>query len=164
MQTTRLIVIFGLLVVGGLAVSVIENQVTLEGISQGNGRVSLTETLSITADLDREETSVGVFAVQVMEFSQDAVSVRVFDPLDAEIIQQRVDADTLEGEFDVYESGTFKMVIESTDEIYVAGAIGPRPDADTKLILVSVSLGILITGMIGLAITAIYGIKNRKSV
>ena len=69
-----------------------------------------------------------------------------------------------EKEFDVFESGTYQLIIQSIDddEIYVAGAIGPLPDADKKLILSSISLVVLIIGMIGLAITGLYGIKNRK--
>jgi len=64
----------------------------------------------------------------------------------------------------VFETGTYQLIIQSTDEdeIYVAGAIGPLPDADKKFILSIISLGILIIGMIGLATIGIIGIKNRK--
>ena len=40
-KTGLLIVIFGILIVAGLGTSVLENQVTLEGITQGNGKVSV---------------------------------------------------------------------------------------------------------------------------
>ena len=39
-KTGLLIVIFGILIVAGLGMSVIENQITLEGIAQGNGKVN----------------------------------------------------------------------------------------------------------------------------
>ena len=45
-----LIVIFGILIVAGLATSVLENQTTLEGIIQGNGRVSTSEIVTISVD------------------------------------------------------------------------------------------------------------------
>jgi len=38
-------VIFGLLIVTGLVVSMVENQITLEGINQGNGKVSSIKTV-----------------------------------------------------------------------------------------------------------------------
>ena len=43
-----IIVIFGLLIVTGLVVSIVENQITLEGINQGNGKVSSIETVTIS--------------------------------------------------------------------------------------------------------------------
>ncbi|MBT8242215.1 MAG: hypothetical protein HKP34_00670 [Nitrosopumilus sp.] len=159
-----LIVIFGLFIVGGLAVSVVENQVTLEGIEQGNGKVTSSEVVSISVDMDREKILRGVFAVQVMEFKEDTISAKILDPSNLEIISEDVNEDMFEKEFDVTESGTYQLIIQSNDddEIYVAGAIGPLPDANKKLLLSSISLGILIIGMVGLAITGIIGIKNRK--
>ena len=44
--------IFGILIVVGLGTSVLENQVTLEGITQGNGKVSVSEIVTISVDLD----------------------------------------------------------------------------------------------------------------
>jgi len=160
-----IIVIFGLLIVAGLVVSVVENQMTLEGINQGNGKVSSTETVTISIDIDRETTPVGIFAVQVMEFKENTISAKITDPSNIEIISDKVNEETIEREFDVFESGTYQLIIQSSDdeEIYVTGAIGPLPDADKKLILSSISLSILIIGMTGMAISGIYGIKNRKS-
>jgi len=159
-----IIVICGLLIVAGLAVSVVENQITLEGINQGNGKVTSSETVTVSVDMDREETQIGIFAVQVMEFKENTISAKILDPSNIEIISQKVNEDILEEEFEVIESGTYQLIIQSSDddEIYVAGAIGPLPDADKKLILSYVSLTILIIGMVGLAITGIIGIRNRK--
>ena len=165
MQKSGLVfVIFGLLIVVGLVISVIENQITLEGINQGNGKVTSSEIVTISADIDRENTQTGIFAVQVMEFKENTISAKILDPSDIEIISQNVNEDTFEEEFDIVESGTYQLIIQSSDdeEIYVAGAIGPLPDADKKLIISTISLTILIVGMIGLVITGIIEIKNRK--
>ena len=165
MQKSRLIIVIcGLLIVTGLAVSVVENQITLEGIKQGNGKVTSSETVTVSVEMDREETQIGIFAVQVMEFKENTISAKILDPSNIEIISQEVNEDILEEEFEVIESGTYQLIIQSSDdgEIYVAGAIGPILDADKKLILSYVSLTILIIGMVGLAITGIIGIKNRK--
>ncbi|AFS82128.1 hypothetical protein [Candidatus Nitrosopumilus sediminis] len=165
MQKSGLItVIFGLLIVAGLAVSVVENQMTLEGINQGNGKVSSIETVTVSVNIDKETTPVGIFAVQVMEFKENTISAKLLDPSNIEIISEKVNDEILEKEFDVFESGTYQLIIESNvdDEIYVTGAIGPLPDTGKKLILSTISLSILIIGMIGLVIIGIFGIKNRK--
>ena len=159
-----IIVIFGLLIVTGLVISIIGNQVTLEGISQGNGEVNLEQIVTVSVDLDRNETPTGIFAVQIMEFKENSISAKILDPSNIEIISEKINEETLEKEFDVFETGTYQLIIQSSDdeEIYVAGAIGPLPDANKKLILSTISLGILVIGMIGLAVTGLYEIKNRK--
>jgi hypothetical protein len=159
-----IIVIFGLLIVTGLVVSIVENQSTLEGINQGNGKVSSIETVTVSVDLDKEISPVGIFAVQIMEFKENTISAIILDPSNIEIISQKVNEETLEKEFDIFETGTYQLIIQSSDEdeIYVAGAIGPLPDADKKFILSIISLSILIIGMLGLVTIGIIGIKNRK--
>jgi len=159
-----IIVILGLLIVTGLVVSIIGNQVTLEGINQGNGEVSSTQTVTISVDFDIEKTPVGIFAVQVMEFKENTISIKILDPSDIEIIFQEVNEDTIEEKFDVLETGTYQLVIQSSNDegIYVTGAIGPLPDANKKNIISIISTSTLLIGMIGLVVIGIYGIKNRK--
>ena len=159
-----IIVILGLLIVTGLVVSIVGNQVTLEGINQGNGEVSSTQTVTISVDFDMEKTPIGVFAVQVMEFKENTISVKILDTSDIEIIFQEVNEDIIEEKFDVLETGTYKLIIQSSNDegIYVTGAIGPLPDANKKNIISIISTSTLLIGMIGLVVIGIYGIKNRK--
>jgi len=158
------VVIFGLLIVAGLAISLVENQMTLKGINQGNGKVSSNDTVTVSVDINKEDTPVGIFAVQVMEFKENTISAKILDPSNIEIISQKVNDEILEEEFDVFESGTYQLIIESNDndETYVTGAIGQIPDVEQKLILSTISFSVLIIGMIGLVIVGISGIKNRK--
>ena len=84
-----------------------------------------------------------------------------------EIISEKIDEDTIEQEFEEFDSGNYELIIESSDnkERYVAGAIGPLPDANEKFIISSISSSCIIIGMVGLVILAIYEIRNkRKSV
>lgn len=159
-----IIVILGLLIVTGLLVSIVGNQITLEGIIQGNGKVSSSQTVTISANLDIEETPIGVFAVQVMEFKENTIRMKILDPLDIEIISQDVNEDTIEEKFDVLKTGTYELIIHSSDDegIYVTGAIGPLPDANKKFIISIISTSTLIIGMVGLIVIGIYEIKNRK--
>ena len=159
-----IIVILGLLIVTGLVVSIVGNQVTLEGINQGNGEVNSIQTVTISVDFDMEKTPIGIFAVQVMEFKENTISIKILDPSDIEIIFQEVNEDTIEEKFDVLETGTYQLVIQSSNDegIYVTGAIGPLPDASKKNIISIISTSTLLIGMIGLVVIGIYGIKNRK--
>jgi len=166
-KTGLFIVIFGILIVAGLGMSVIENQITLEGIVQGNGKVNAEQVITISVNLDKDETQVGIFAVQIMDFKENTFSVKIIDPSNTEIISKKIDIDTVEQEFKVLNSGNYELIIQSSDykESYVAGAIGPLPDADKKLIITSSSTLCIIIGMGGLGIVAIYEIRNkRKSV
>ena len=166
-KTGLMIIIFGIRIVAGLATSVIENQITLEGIIQGNGKISLSQVVTISVDLDKSETPIGIFAVQIMEFKENTFSVKMLDPVGIEIISEKINQDTIEQKFKVLDSGNYELIIKSSDdkERYVAGAIGPLPDANKKLIISSISSSCIIIGMIGLVILAIYEIRNkRKSV
>ncbi len=146
----------------GMLLLVLGNQIILEGISQGDRKVSSSQSLTVSADFDSQETPVGIFAVQIMEFKGNTFSVQVLDPFESEIIFQTINAETIEKEFDVLETGTYKLIIKSTsnEEPIVFAAIGPFPDANKQL-LGSISIIILVIGMIGLVVVGIYGIKNR---
>ena len=113
------IVVSGALIVLGLILLVIGNQIILEGISQGNGKVSSSQTLSISVEFDSQETSIGVFAVQIMEFKDSTFSVKILDPFESEVISQTINEETIEKEFDVLETGTYKLIIESTNNKYI---------------------------------------------
>ena len=156
--------IFGILIVTGLGTSVLENQVTLEGITQGNGKVSVSEIVTISVELDKNETPMGIFAVQIMEYKENTFSAKILDPSGMEIISEKINEDTIEQEFEIFDSGNYELIIQSSDdkESYVAGAIGPIPDADNQIIFSTVSIICTIVGMIGLVIIAIYEIRNKK--
>ncbi len=147
----------------GLLLLVLGNQIILEGISQGDGKVSSSQTLTVSVDFDSQETSTGIFAVQIMEFKDNIFSVKVLDPFESEIIFQIINEETIEKEFDVLETGTYKLIIESTgdEEIHVFAAIGPLPDAGKKS-LGFISVYVLVIGMVGLVVVGIYGVKNRR--
>ncbi|MBT3329676.1 MAG: hypothetical protein HN384_07065 [Nitrosopumilus sp.] len=165
MQKTGLfIVIFGILIVAGLAISVIENQITLEGITQGNGKVDSVQVVTISVDLNKNETPIGIFAVQIMEFKENMFSVKILDPSGTEIISERIIEETTEQEFKVLDSGKYELIIQSFEdkESYVAGAIGPLPDAEKKFIISNISTLCIIIGMIGLGVVVIYEIKNKR--
>ena len=137
-----IIVLFGLLIITGLVISIIGNQATLEGISQGNGEVNLEQVVTISVDLDRNETPTGIFAVQVMEFKENIISMKILDPSNNEIMFQEINENTVEEKFEVLETGTYELIIQSSNDegIYVTGAIGPLPDENKKILFQSYPL------------------------
>ena len=151
------------LIVIGLILLVVGNQIILEGVSQGNGKVNSSQTLTISGDFDSQETSIGVFAVQIMEFKDNIFSAKVLDPFGGEIVFQTINKETTEKEFDVLETGTYKLIIESTsnEEVIVFAAIGPLPDAGKKS-LGFISVYILVIGMVGLVVVGIFVVKNKR--
>ena len=74
------------MIVAGLGMSVIENQITLEGIAQGNGKVNSAQVVTISVEFDKEETPIGIFAVQIMDFKENTFSTKILDPSRSEII------------------------------------------------------------------------------
>ena len=157
-----MLVVTTALIVIGLILLVVGNQIILEGVSQGDGNVSSSQTLSISSDFDSQDTSTGVFAVQIMGFKDNIFSVKVLDPFNSEIIFQTINEETIEKEFEVLETGTYKLIIESTsnEETIVFAAIGPLPDVGKKS-LGFISVYVLVIGMVGLVAVGIYGIKKR---
>ena len=163
MQKSALIlVVSGILIVLGLVLLVIGNQVILEGVSQGNGLVSSNQPLVISGDFDTNEDS-GIFAAQIVEFRENTFTAQILDPFDTEIFFESVKEDTIEREFRITSAGTYKLIIESNmvEETQAFGAIGPLPDAGKKS-LGFVSVYVLMVGMAGLVISGIFAIKKRR--
>lgn len=158
-----ILVASGALIVIGLILLAVGNQIILEGVFQGNGKINSSQDLTILGEFNSEVSSVGVFAVQVMEFKENTISARILDPFDNEITSKNVDEETIEEEFDIIDTGSYKLIIQtnSNEDIQVFGAIGPLPDAGKKS-LSFVSAYILIIGMVGLVGSGIYKIKSKK--
>ena len=159
-----LLVVSGALIVIGLILLVLGNQVILEGINQGSGQLSSNQALTVISEFDTENTSTGIFAVQIIEFKEDTFSAKILNPSDIEIMYEVIDKDTIEKEFDALEDGTYKLIVESTgiEETQVFGAIGPLPDVGKKTIVDVVSISILIMGMVGLVLAGVVEIRNRR--
>ena len=153
----------GIVIIIGLFLLVLGNQAILEGINQDNGKISSDQTLSISNYFDSQISPVGVFAVQIVKFKDNTFSAKILDPSDIEIISQEINDENIEEEFEVLETGTYKLIIQSNsdEETQVFGAIGPLPDSEKKTIGF-IPVYVIVAGMIGLASVGIIGIKNRK--
>lgn len=157
-----LFVIVGSIVGAGIILSFYGNQVIFEDLIKGEGQVKFGENLIIPVELDNTETQTGIYAIQIINF-KEGITAKILDPFDKEIEFSVIDKEVFEGRFNIAVSGTYKLVIENTDEkeTKIFGVIGPEPDAGKKS-LGFISLYILIIGLIGMVGVAIYAIKNRK--
>ena len=163
-KSVLVLVVSSISVVLGLVLLTIGNQVILEGVSQDNGLINSNQSLVILGDFNTND-EVGILAVQLVEYKDDTFTVQVLDPFGSEIFFESIKEDTIEREFNITASGTYKLIIQSNniEETQVFGAIGPVPDAGKKS-LGFVSVYILMIGLAGLAISGIFAIKKRMSV
>ncbi|WP_371504588.1 hypothetical protein [Nitrosopumilus adriaticus] len=164
MQKSGMIIIgSGVLIIIGLFLLVLGNQAILEGIVQENGKVSSEQVLSIDNNFDPQTTPIGVFAVQIVDFQENTFSAKIVDPLGIEITSQQINDETIEEEFEVLETGIYKLIIQSNsnEESQVFGAIGSLPDSGKK-VLGFIPVYVIVAGMIGLVVVGILGIRNRK--
>ena len=157
------LVISGILIVVGLALLVLGNQMVLEGVNQGNGKINSEESLTIANDFDIEDTSTGIFAVQAISDDKNIISAKIIGPSGNEIKFVWIEQETTEEQFTIEETGSYKLIIESEndEEIQVFGALGPLPNAEKRSIGF-VSVYILVVGMAGLIVVGIYSVKNRN--
>lgn len=160
-RTGILFVIVGGIICTGIILSFYGNQVIFEDLNKGEGQIKVGESLTIPAELDNKEAQSGIYAIQIID--SKGVKAKILDPFDVEIESQSINEEDFEGQFKITTSGTYKLVIENTNdkEIKIFGVIGPEPDAGKKS-LGFISLYVLIIGLIGMIIVPIYAIKNRK--
>jgi len=158
-----IIIASGAIIVIGLVLLALGNQVILDSVSQGDGKVSINQDITVSTNIDSKKTSMGIFAVQVIDIKENIFSAKILDPLGIEIITLKVNEETIEEKFDVIESGIYKLVIQSSieEKSQVFGAIGPLPDEGKKTISF-ISVYVVIIGMIGLFGAGILKIKKRS--
>ena len=162
-KTGLVIIVSGAIIVIGLVLLALGNQVILDSVNQGDGKVSINQDITVSTSIDSKKTSVGIFAVQVIDIKENIFSAKILDPLGIEIITLKVNEETIEEKFDVIESGIYKLVIQSNieEKSQVFGAIGPLPDEGKKTISF-ISIYVVIIGMIGLFGAGILKIKKRS--
>ncbi len=156
------IVITGSLIGIGIILSFYGNYIIFEDLAQTSGEVSANSDLILEVELDNAKSKTGVFAVQIIDFKDQTISVSIVDPLGSTIESKTISENSFEGVFDLQTSGTYKIVVTNNgDEITVFVVIGPEPD-EVKQSLAFVSLYILIIGLIGMAMVGVLIALNRK--
>ena len=153
----------GALIAIGIILSFYGNQVIFEDLAKTEGDIGAGEELILETELDASVNKNGVYAIQILNFKEDTISINLYDPLGMEIRSQKINKDVEEGKFDVIDSGTYKLIIRNSDQVKtkILGVMGPEPDAGKKS-LGFISLYVLVIGLAGMIGVGIYAVKNRR--
>ena len=73
----------------------------------------MNQDLTIEGEFSSEEFTHGVYAVQIMEFKENMFSAKVLDSSDIEISSEMIQEETMEKEFEIDQTGSYKLVIQS---------------------------------------------------
>ena len=153
----------GAMIIVGLILVVVGNQLVLQDVVQNNGKVSITQPLVIQNTFDTEISQTGIFGINIIDFEGDTFHARVIDPHGTTIVSEEINSDTFETKFEINDNGEYELIVEGTNSVekHVFGAIGPLPDAGKKA-FENISVYVLAAGMAGIIIGAIYMFSTKR--
>ena len=163
-KATKFLVLVGALIGIGAALLFYGSQEITSDIIIQEGEISDLNPMQISAKLDPETNTLGVFVVQTTEGDVVSLSATILDPNEKQIITNSIVTNSFEGLFDITDYGTYTLLIESSyaETAQIVGGIGHVPDTASY----SVSMAgfvLLLSGMIGVIIVGIVVIRQRKS-
>ena len=163
MKRTRLIIIIsGILVLIGIAITAYQSQTTSENLSNEQKTLGIGTQMTVTKNMNPNNNQNGVYSIQVTDLkNDDSIKAEVIDPVGAIIISKSVIKSPIQEIFKVTSSGNYTLQIENQGqrEIQILGIIGYYPEG-IELADISGFI-ILMAGLGGLAVGMIYLIRNR---
>lgn len=164
MQKIAFLVIIVVGLVGaGIGLSIYGNQILFEDLVKGEGMINTTNDLKISSEINRE-SSMGIYAIEIINFREGiTVTARVLDPYNSQIEFEEISVQRFEEKFEITDDGVYNLLLEnnSDEEIQIVGVIGPEPDPG-KQSIGFISLYLLVVGLIGMSVVAVYAIKNKS--
>ena len=157
-----IIIISGILVLIGIAITAYQSQTTSENLSNQQNTLAIGTQMAVTKGMNPENNQNGVYSIQITDFrSDDNVKTTVFDPVGTPIITKTITKSPIQEMFKITSSGNYTLQIENHGqrEIQVLGIIGYYPQG-IEVADISGFIA-LITGLSGLAVGMIYLTKNR---
>ncbi len=160
-----MLLIVGGLMIGGLVLSFYAAEWTTKNLSQGDDKITSGGSLEIITELDPSTSTTGIYAVNILDFKEGTISIKVFDPVDTQIIAQTIEVDRYQETFEIISIGSHKLVIENSgvEDSQVFGAIGHMP-SDNITFLNYAGFYLLIAGLIGMVTIGIYVVKNKRRI
>ncbi len=158
-----LLIIMGGILAAGLVLSFYSAQWTTQNLSRDDENLLGGGSLEIISELDPLTSQTGIFAVNILDFQKGAISVKVFDPIDAQIISKTIEIDRYQETFEISLEGSHRLVIENTgmEESQVFGAIGHMPSENVTYLNYA-GFYLLIAGLIGMGAVGVYAVKNKR--
>lgn len=157
-----IIIISGILVLIGIAITAYQSQTTSENLSNQQNILAIGTQMVVTKGMNPENNQNGVYSIQITDFrSDDNVKATVIDPMGTPIITKTMTKSPIQEMFKITASGNYTLQIENHGqrEIQVLGIIGYYPQG-IEVADISGFIA-LITGLSGLAVGMMYLIKNR---
>ena len=98
-----------------------------------------------------------------MNFNENSIYASVVDPSEIQIISILVDKESFEERFEISTAGKYVLKIENQGEVeaQIIGLIGHMPKVESFSIGIT-GFYLLIVGILGLGLVALYAVKNRK--
>jgi hypothetical protein len=161
---TKYLVIVGVLIAIGAMLLILGSQTITGDLVIEEGKISDLVQLEITAELDPNINTKGVYAIQTIEGKEYDVSAIVLDPSNVKIRDVSVSRNSFEDNFEIDNAGTYRLIISTSDskDIGLVGGIGHVPDS-TGITISIVGFFVIIIGMIGIGVIGFMIIRQRKN-
>jgi len=160
---TKYLVIIGVLIAIGAMLLIIGSQAITGDLAIEEGKINNLTQLDISTELDPNINTQGVYAVQTVEGKEYDITAVVIDSSNEKIRDVSVNRNSFEDNFDIENSGTYTLIISTSDteEIGVVGGIGHVPDSTGVTISIA-GFFVIILGMVGIIIIGFMMIRQRK--
>ena len=155
--------IVGALIPLGISLSYYSSQVITSNIVTNQSIIIPRNSLELNAELSPAVTKIGLYFVQAMNFEENSIHAKIFDPLGNQIVSKTLESEKFEEQFDITTSGTYRLVVENSgvEETMIIGVLSHMPNRNI-IFLSYTGFYILIVGMIGIIGLGIFVIKNRR--
>lgn len=164
-KTIPLLVIGGFLTVTGIGISFYSSQLVIENLATHQESLAVGHSMMVLKELDPTKNENGVYVVQTADFKEgDNIIAKVFDPADNVIVSKSISRNPYQDNFKITTKGTYKLSVENSGqrEVQIEGVIGYLPK-DSSLTISIFGFVVIIVGLSGLAVGAMYFLKTRKS-
>ncbi len=155
--------IVGALIPIGIALSYYSSQVIISNVVTNQTNIIPGDSLELNAELSPSVAKIGLYFVHVMNFEENSIHAKIFDPIGNQIVSKTLESEKFEEQFDITTSGTYRLVVENSgvEETMIIGVISHMPSGNI-ISLSYAALYILIIGMTGIVGLGIFVIKNRR--
>ncbi len=158
-----LLLIVGALIPIGIAISYYSSQIITEDLVTKQSNIISGDALEISADLNPSVSKFGLYFVQMINFKENSINIKIIDPNGNQIVSKTLEFEKFEEQFEISTSGTYRLVVENfgLEETEIIGVLIHMPEKNI-ISLSYIGLSFLIVGMIGIVVLGIFVIKIRQ--
>ena len=164
MKIISLMGISGIILLAGLGISYGGSELATANLEKVVSKLDAGNTLQASIELDPAKSTQGVYAIKSIGDKHDNIVLRITGPDGSVIDTQSVIGDSSEALFTISTLGKHILEVTNTsDELReLVIAIGYKT-SDSARVLVIAGSYVLITGMISMAATIVYGLVRMRT-